>query len=250
MSAWYNSFVYWLLPQQQTAQTAGNFYHGCFSSSSQSPISAVSRGLLPLFNISLASTTEFVCAAVPLSLSLLKWLFKINNCLNDLLWQEDKFSGKFGRGSRTGTELVDLLYHGAWGPLWCGNEFFNEKKIYHSVLQWKTCWNTVFHFAFAHVICPQMTSGISKFQALFHNITAHHKILGSVLRAWGLSYRFHNCAQELVLFGRKSAHGAVKRFVQGDRSHEREQKRGLGSRAPWSVPRCLLAPWGRQAVWF
>lgn len=54
-----------------------------------------------------------MCTAVPLSLSLLKWLFKINNCLNDLLWQEDEFSGKSGRESRAGTELVDLLYH-AW----------------------------------------------------------------------------------------------------------------------------------------
>lgn len=64
----------------------------------------------------------------------LKCFFKINNCLSDLLWKKDELSGKFGRGSGAGTELVDLLYHGAWGPLWCGNVFFNEKKkIYHPI---------------------------------------------------------------------------------------------------------------------
>lgn len=135
-----------------------------------------------------------MCTAVPLSLSLLKWLFKINNCLNDLLWQGDEFSGKFGRGSRAGTELVDLLYHGAWGPLWCGNEFFNEKKKrYHPVLQWKT----VLKHSFPSCFCPCHLSPndlrntqVSKTAPC--DTTARHQILGRIERAWGLSSGFHS----------------------------------------------------------
>lgn len=102
------------------------------------------------------------------------------------------------------------------GPYGAEMNFLLKKKTHHSVWQWKTLWNTVFHFPFAPVICPQMTCGISKFQPLFHNIRALHKTLGSTIYAWGLSYRFHNCAQELVLFGRESAHGTVKWSVDGD----------------------------------
>lgn len=118
------------------------------------------------------------------------------------------------------------------------------------MLQWKICWNTVFHFAFAHVICPQMTSGISKFQPLFHNIRAHRKILGSIFPVWGLSYRFHNSAEELMLFCKGVPPWNSQAICTWwHKSHDREQKRGLGSRAPWSVV-CHSASerpdWGRQ----
>lgn len=89
-----------------------------------------------------------------------------------------------------------------------------------------------------------MTSVISKFQLSFCDITARHKILGSVLCAWGLSYRFHNCAWE----GMEICPWSSRVICTGwHKSCGGEQKRGLGSRAPRSAPCCLLRPErGRQ----
>lgn len=69
-----------------------------------------------------------------------------------------------------------------------------KKRRYQPVLQWKTCWNTVFHLAFAHVICPQMTWGIRKFQrplpVILQHVTKFWEAL-SVLGDWAPVFTAH-----------------------------------------------------------
>lgn len=64
------------------------------------------------------------------------------------------------------------------------NVLMKRKKKRYTILYYSgKPAETVFHLAFARVICPQMTSGTIKFQPLFRTTTARHKILESILHA-------------------------------------------------------------------